>query len=109
MAIYSVICDHKYIYAQLSSREFARRYDQYFFCVFERDNYPSKENYRLRFSTKQDLIRFTDKLWLNYDSLSDIDRQQEFLFELLNKTANQWGCNKKLKTKRLLNEICKNM
>jgi len=110
MAVYSVNSDAKYIYAQLSSRESLGRYDQYFFCVFSIASYPdSKEHYRLRFSTKQDLVNFGGIFWHNYYSLGNNEMQQESLFELLNKTINQWGDNRKLKTKRLLTDLYKNM
>ena len=108
MAVYSVLSDVKYIYSLLSSRDLEPRYDQYYFCI-RTTKYPNKIYYNLRFSTKQDLVNFNRKFWCNYYTLNDTEKEQNFLFELLTKTANEWDDNKKLKTKRLLTQICKNM
>lgn len=83
------------------SASFGKTYDQYFLSIYK-GKLTDGVYQRLRFYTKKDLI--------NFFNIVEKDAQNELsektLFDFLIKTAHEWGGDKKLKTRRLLSQIC---
>lgn len=100
--VYSALKFRKYILVAHSG-SFGKKYDQYHLTIYKERL--SGLNHKLRFSTKKDLTHFYNLLVNNMQNVP----KEKTLFDILIATTHEWGGDKKLKTKRLLSQICEGL
>lgn len=86
------------------SGRFGKRYDEYHLTIYK-ERFFHGLKHKLRFSTKKDLSNFYNLLVDNMQNAPE----EKTLFDILIATTHEWGDDKKLKTKRMLAQICEGL